>query len=59
MTKERKKILVVDDDKTIGRLLELILEVSDFSVRRSDSISGARKSIKARRPDLIVCDIML
>ncbi len=55
----KKKILVVDDDKTIGRLLELILEVSDFSVRRADSLSGARKSIRARRPDLIICDIML
>lgn len=59
MVKRRNKILVIDDDQTIRRLLELILEVNDFSVRRADTLSRARELIKDRRPDLIICDILL
>jgi CheY-like chemotaxis protein len=59
MAKRRNKILVIDDEQTIRRLLELLLEVSDFSVRQADTLSRARELIKDRRPDLIICDIML
>ncbi|MEA1928793.1 MAG: response regulator [Candidatus Auribacterota bacterium] len=54
-----KKILVLDDDKNIGRLLELILQTSHFSVIRSTTVGKALKRVRARQPDLIISDIML
>ena len=55
----KRKILVLDDDKNIGRLLELILEVSHFTVSRATSVEKALNRVRAKKPDLIISDIML
>ncbi len=55
-----KKILVVDDEPSITRLLKLNLEKSGFYTVREENL-GARAVEVARefRPDLILLDVMM
>lgn len=57
--KIEKNILILDDDKNIGRLLELILQTSRFDVTRTTSVAKALKRIQAKNPYIIISDIML
>jgi DNA-binding response OmpR family regulator len=53
------KVLVVEDDRSIARLVELELEYRGFAVRCAyEGISGLRE-VSEFRPDVIVLDIML
>ncbi|HDL65105.1 MAG TPA: response regulator, partial [Proteobacteria bacterium] len=58
-TGKKKNILILDDDKNIGRLLELILQTSHFAVTRATNIDTALKRIRAKKPEIIISDIML
>jgi DNA-binding response OmpR family regulator len=58
-TNIKKNILILDDDKNIGRLVELILKTSHFTVTRATNVDKALKRIKAKKPDIIISDIML
>ena len=58
-TNIKRNILILDDDKNIGRLLELILQTSRFAVTRATNVEKALKRVKAKKPDLIISDIML
>ncbi len=58
-TGKKKNILILDDDKNIGRLLELILQTSHFAVTRATNIDKALKRIRAKKPEIIISDIML
>ncbi|RLC29509.1 MAG: response regulator [Deltaproteobacteria bacterium] len=54
-----KYILVVDDDPDLVETVALMLESKGCEVGRAyDGIEG-EESIKARRPDLIILDIMM
>lgn len=53
------KILVVEDDPNIVKLLRYTLEKENFSVRSSRSGEEALKIIKEELPDLILLDVML
>lgn len=54
-----KKILVVEDDPHIIKMLELRLKASGFEViTATDGISGLEKA-KTEKPDLIIQDLML
>jgi len=54
-----KKILVIEDDKDIRRVLEVRLEMEGFEViTASDGIEGIAKA-KAEGPDLILLDLKL
>ncbi len=57
--KERPLLLVVDDDPDILRVLKANLELNNFSVITADSCKSAKKALEARRPDLIILDLML
>lgn len=52
-------ILIVEDDTTIAMGLVAALEHDRFDVRHVISGEDALASVRARQPDLILCDIML
>jgi len=55
----KKYILVVDDDPDLVETVAMMLESRGFEVGRAyDGIVG-EESIKERRPDLIILDIMM
>ena len=54
-----KNILVVDDDVQIGNLLEEVLGREGYAVWRAYSGTEALLLLGAKRPDLILLDLML
>ncbi len=60
MAKETKqKILVVDDDQTIVKVIKNILEGEGFDVAIAYDGIDALVQVKEYKPDLIVLDIMM
>jgi two-component system, OmpR family, response regulator len=59
MTNDRPLVLIVEDDQTIARALELELLHASFDVRRTDDGRKALDLYKEHAPDLIVLDLML
>lgn len=56
---EKKYILVVDDDPDLVETIAMMLESNGFEVGKAyDGIEG-EESIKKRRPDLIILDVMM
>lgn len=55
----RKRIMVVDDDKDIRKLVESILAKDDFSTAGAESAADALKKIQLSRPDLVILDLQL
>ncbi len=53
------RILVVDDDKQIVRLVQSYLEQAGFSVLAAYDGEHALRVVRRERPDLIVLDLML
>ncbi|MBI2916164.1 MAG: response regulator [Elusimicrobia bacterium] len=54
-----KHILVVDDAETIRELLQSYLLESGYSVECAETAEEASKKLKARKPDLILLDVVL
>ena len=54
-----KRILVVDDDREIVRLLRAYLEQSGFQVLSAYDGEKALQVLRHERPDLVVLDLML
>lgn len=52
-------ILVVDDDDTIGKILELVLEEQGFQVLVAHSGEEGLKLASAHAPDMAILDVML
>ena len=52
-------ILVVDDDPDARELLAILLQREGAEVALADSAKAARDSIRARQPDVIVCDVSM
>jgi CheY-like chemotaxis protein/nitrogen-specific signal transduction histidine kinase len=50
-------LLVVDDDPDARELLGVLLEREGAEVTLVDSARAARDSLRARQPDVIVCDV--
>ncbi len=55
----RPKVLVVDDEEHITEMLAMGLGFNGFDVERAHSGREALAAIEARRPDLVVLDVML
>jgi len=51
------QILLVDDDPGLRTLLRTTFEVADVDVTEADGAEGARRRIRASRPDVIVLDV--
>lgn len=56
---EKKKILIVDDDKVILRTMENLLSKEGYYVIPLSLGKEAIKVAKERQPDLIILDIMM
>ena len=54
-----QRILVVDDDKQIVRLIRSYLEQAGYHVLVAYDGETALHSIRSERPDLVVLDLML
>ncbi|MGI5837421.1 MAG: response regulator transcription factor [Chloroflexota bacterium] len=52
-------ILVVDDEKNIVQLAKLYLSSEGFSVESAFNGSEALEKVRARKPDLVVLDLMM
>lgn len=59
MTEGAPSILVVEDDATIARFVELELTHVGFDVRRAADGDAALAAVDAALPDLIILDLML
>ena len=53
------KILIVEDDPTIGRFVELELEHAEYEVTRCIDGECALEALDEMTPDLVILDIML
>lgn len=54
-----KKIMVIDDDADMLKLLEVILGRAGFSISKFNMPSAAMKTLAHAMPDLVVLDIMM
>ncbi|HLB62372.1 MAG TPA: response regulator [Actinomycetota bacterium] len=54
-----ERILVVDDDPFIARLLEIELSASGYSVRVAHDGEQALQIAREVSPDLVLCDVMM
>lgn len=52
-----KKILIVDDDRLMRKLLEYIIKKAGYQVSVADNGSNALKIVKKEKPDLIISDV--
>src|SRR5438067_783061 len=59
MTTEKPKILVVDDDRSICKLMGSILEMESYPFRVATSGEQARRAMEEERFDILVSDIYL
>lgn len=57
--KKKNKILIVEDDRFLTKLLSLRLERNGFEVEASFDGEEALEKIKKQSPDLIVLDLIL
>jgi two-component system alkaline phosphatase synthesis response regulator PhoP len=55
----RKRIIVVDDDKDIRKLVESILSKEGFITTGAENGADAMKKIQASKPDLVLLDLQL
>jgi DNA-binding response OmpR family regulator len=55
----KKRIMVVDDDKDIRRLVENILSKEGFVTVGAENAADALKKIQNSKPDLIILDLQL
>lgn len=59
MAGPRKKILIVDDDKTVHTMLKMVLEKAGYQVFAAlDAMQGLMMTRQVR-PDLVILDLMM
>ena len=56
---EKKKILIIDDDKDYGEALRIVLESNGYEVNHLLNIDDGRKAVEKNKPDLIILDVMM
>ena len=56
---QKKKILVIDDEPAVHRLLEIIIEGEGFYIVGLDESEETGVAISGGKPDLIILDIMM
>ncbi|HEX2293528.1 MAG TPA: HD domain-containing phosphohydrolase [Gaiellaceae bacterium] len=53
------RVLLVDDDAALRLLLRTTFEVFDIGVEEAEDAAGARRSIAASHPDVVVLDVRM
>jgi DNA-binding response OmpR family regulator len=56
---QRRKILIVDDDRDTREMLTLALELEDYDVEQAANGLRLISSLHVDRPDLILLDVMM
>ncbi len=60
MSEQKKRILVVDDEPSITRLLKINLEeTNQYLVQVESSAAGVLETARWFRPDLVLLDVMM
>ena len=59
MAMTKRKILLVEDESSISEPLARALEREGFDVATAETAAGALEEFRARRPDLVLLDVML
>src|SRR5262249_36291044 len=59
MTDEQKKILVVDDEAQITKVLQRGLESAGYQVRSANNGRAGLESFRAWLPDLVITDLSM
>ncbi len=59
MSDVKKKILVVDDHKTVGLLMEAVLNLQGYQVLNARSGLRGLELVRTEQPELIFLDIMM
>lgn len=54
-----KKVMVIDDEPAIHKLLQTILEHEGFQIMGMEERKKARETVTRSRPDVIILDIMM
>jgi DNA-binding NarL/FixJ family response regulator len=57
--KENKKILVIEDEPEMRRNLATILRLENFQPLTAENGRAGLESVRANKPDLILCDVMM
>ena len=52
-------MLVVEDEDALAKVLAMRLEMEGFEVRRAGDGAEALALVKAQRPDIVLCDLMM
>jgi CheY-like chemotaxis protein len=53
------RLLVVEDEAALAKVLQMRLQLEGFEVDLAGDGAEAMDLIRARRPDLVVCDLMM
>ena len=56
---DQKKILIVEDDPDIRKVLAMRLEINGYSVIEAEDGEQGLDKIKADKPDLVIMDLMM
>lgn len=56
---DKKKILIIDDDKDYGEALRIVLENNGYEVKHALNIDDGRKVLDDIHPNLIILDVMM
>lgn len=56
---DRRRILLIEDDESVRKLLERALANAYTVESASDGLSALRRLASAPTPDLVICDIMM
>src|SRR5262249_34618050 len=59
MSKDRRRVLVVDDDRDLREVLVLVLEEAGYVVDAAENGEHALEAFKCQRPDLILLDMKM
>lgn len=57
--KDKKRILIVDDDEDFLEATRIVVEKSGYAVETCVSAKECLAKLKVVRPDLIICDVMM
>ena len=59
MTREHPRLLVVEDDAALQKVLAMRLQIDGFEVDTAGDGEEALEAIRANRPDLVLTDLMM
>jgi CheY-like chemotaxis protein len=55
----KPRLLVVEDEAALAKVLQMRLQLEGFEVDVAGDGAEAMEAIRARPPDLVVCDLMM